>query len=168
MGVVGGAVDGTGLFVAFRAPGSGDLHGGDERPLGVAKSERLAFVKVGRERIAHVEGHGDGPQRTTEKAHVAKDALVFGGADESLKRREGAVEQQLEVAELARREAPAPRVPGAMARFVAGGAGEVRVPERPGVGPRGRVGDSMVHRLISGWLATAAPAGAALRAGERA
>ena len=71
----------------------------------------------------------DRPDRARGKPHVAQHALVFGRAHEPLERGEGAVQQELEIAELARGKVPALRVAGAPPRF----AGH-RLVEMPGCG----------------------------------
>ena len=110
MRLVKRAVHGARLLILLGPPHLADLHDGGEQPFGVAKRDGVAALEPPRERLAHVERHRDRPDLARWQPHVAQHSLVLGRAHEPLKRGEGAVQQEIEIAELARGKVPALRV----------------------------------------------------------
>ena len=117
------------LLVLLRPPHLADLHDGGEQPFGVAKRDGVAALEPGREDLAHVERHRDRRDRARRQPHVAQHPLVLGRAHEPLERGEGAVQQEFEIAELARGKVPALRVAGSPPCFA-----EHRLVEMPACG----------------------------------
>ena len=131
VGVVDGAVDRTGLLDLLGPPRLPDLHDGDRHALAVAKRDRLSGPERGGEGLAHVERHRDRPQRARGEAHGAQHALVLRRAHEPRERGEGAVEHQLQIAELTRGEVPAPRLAHPGPCLAGRGHAEIRLVEHP-------------------------------------
>ena len=126
MRIVVRAVHRTGLLVLLRPPHLADLDDGGEQPFGVAKRDRVAALQPGREGLAHVERHRHRPDRACREPHVAQHPFVLGRAHEPVERCEGAVQQELQIAELARGEVPALGVASPPPCFV-----ECRLAEMP-------------------------------------
>ena len=123
MGPVVAAEHRQGLGPLVGLPAVGHGHGGVEHALAVAQVDGLAELELLGEGRGHVERDRDRPQDAAGEAHVGQDGLVVGLAQEALERREAAVHQQLEIAELALGQ-----VPGlAAARAALDRLGRVRV-----------------------------------------
>ena len=157
--VIGGAVDGARLLVLLGPPCLAHLHERGKQAFAVAERDGLPRLEGRREVLAHVERDRDRPEHARREPHAAQHPLVFGGAHESLKRREGAVQQELDIAELARAEVPALRVLGSAKRVVPRGPVEVPVPELAAVRFLERAHPRILPRILR--RAPSAPQGEA-------
>ncbi len=105
VGVAGG-VDRLGLGHAVVLPDLVDGEHRERQPLRVAQHEPRAGGELRRQLFLDVERHRDRPERAVGQAHLAADRLDFFPAHEAGERREAADRQELEIAELARRQVP--------------------------------------------------------------
>ncbi len=143
VGQVGGAEHRLRLARLVRGPDVADLEDRHEHALGVAQRHALAGLERAGEGLADVEGNRHRPEHARGEPHAGDDAVVVGAAEEALERGEGAVQQQLEVAELAVGEVPRRVAQRGLLLGLEGGALEVEVLEFAAVG--GLVGS---HRDI--------------------
>ena len=72
----------------------------------VAKAQPVTSFQSRAQLVGNVQRHRDRPQRAAGQAHPVAHRLVVRSAHEPAKRGEAAVEQQFEVAQLARRQVP--------------------------------------------------------------
>ena len=84
----------------------------EHHPFGIAERDRASGGELAGELARQVEGDGDRPQGAVRQAHVRRDGVVVGLAEEAGQRREGAVQQELQIAELAGRQIPRRPVTG--------------------------------------------------------
>lgn len=115
---VGRAVDLLGLLGEVGLPDVLDPERGQGDALEVAQEQQVALGELPRHLLGHIEGDRDGPQRTVGEPRARAHALVVLAAQEPSQRREAAVEQELEVAHLARRQGPRRRVAGQALQFL--------------------------------------------------
>jgi hypothetical protein len=101
MAVVGRAEHGERLVLLVRLPDLLDFECGDHEAFRVAQGEAAAGLEGVRELAGDVEGHRNWPQGAVGKAHVGQHPVVVRLAEKTFQRREGAVQQQLDIAELA-------------------------------------------------------------------
>ena len=91
-----------------------DVEHGEHDAFGIAEGDLvLPGLELLGELLGDVERDRHRPERAVVELHVAADALVVGLVHEAGERREAAVAEHLEVADLARREVPG----GAIARL---------------------------------------------------
>jgi hypothetical protein len=77
------------------------VDGREHYSFGIPQRERVPFLERVRQLLRHVERNRNGPKRAVREAHLLEDPFVALAVHESLKRREGPVQQELEVADLA-------------------------------------------------------------------
>ena len=133
MRLVGGAEHRLGLAPPVRLEDRLDGHGRDQEALRIAQPDALAGAQAVDELAGDVEGDRDRPERAVGQAHALEHRLVVGGAEEARERREAAVQQQLQVAQL-----PLGQVPGGvLGRLAPKGGGfvgrQVEDAQRPAV-----------------------------------
>ena len=87
-------------------PAIGDRERGVQHALAVAQVDGLADLDLLGEGGGHVEGDRYRPQDTVGEAQVGEHRLVVGPTHEALERRESAIHQELEIAELAIGQVP--------------------------------------------------------------
>jgi len=92
-----------------------DRQGGDQHAFLVTKGDLLPGPDRVRKRLAHVQGDGNWPQGSARQTHGVHDRLVVRLAEKTGQRREGAVQQHLDVADLAGCQVPGLQVPGLLA-----------------------------------------------------
>ena len=131
--LVVGAEDAPRLGGLVGLPAVADLHGRDQHALRIAERDVIAILEPGGELAAHVEVDRDRPDDARGQPHVLQHRVVFAAVEVPVERREGAVQQQLEVAELPRAQVPV----GVVARrglFLLGGRlGEIEFLQRAAV-----------------------------------
>ena len=103
---VRGAEHRLGLRLTVRPPHVLDRQCGDHDALLVAQGEARAWGELAGEVLRDVQRDRDRPQRAAlvREPHLRADPLVVGARHETGERREPAAQQQLEVADLARRQ----------------------------------------------------------------
>ncbi len=106
MGAVEGAVDRLGLGLAVDRPDVLDGQRRQHDALGVAQRQPVAGGQSFGRLLGDVEGDRDGPQLAAGEPHLVAGRLEVGAAHEARERREPAVQDQLEVADLPRRQVP--------------------------------------------------------------
>ena len=93
-------------------PFVGQRHDCQDHALLVAQGDVGARLQPFGELFGDVQRDGHRPQRARRQAHVADDAVIVGLGQKALQRVEAAVHQQLQIADLARRQVPAGHPPG--------------------------------------------------------
>ena len=109
-----------GFGLAIGLPDVFDFDHGEHHAFGIAEGDLVALLELVGEFLGDVERDRHRPERAVGEPHLVADRFVVGLAHEAGERREAAVAEQLEVAELARREVPGG--PIARLRFDFGGA----------------------------------------------
>ena len=94
------------FFRAVRLPHVVDVQHGEHDAFCVTQRDRAGRLRLRRERFGHVERDRNGPQAALWQPHRVADARVLGSRHEAAERRERAVQQELEIAELSRRKVP--------------------------------------------------------------
>jgi len=103
VGDAGAVEDGFAFRLAIGLPDVLDMEDGDHDAFGIAQGDLAAAgLKCFGESLRDVEGDGHRPKHAAGERHVAADALVVGLVHEAGKRREAAIEEQFEVADLTR------------------------------------------------------------------
>ncbi len=143
VGAVVGAVDALGLAGLVRRPLVGDGQRREDHALGVAQRDVLPRLDAFGELFRNVERHGHRPERTVGEAHVFDHAVVVGLSEKTLERKEAAVHQQLQIADLALGEVPRRQVRGLGLELLRALPAHVEFGDRS-MGLRGR------HRLTRG------------------
>ena len=100
------AEDLLGLALAIRFPDVFDVDDGEHDAFGIAEGDVVARLELLGELLGDIERDRHRPERAVGESHLAADRFVVGLAHEAGERREAAVAEHLEVAELARREIP--------------------------------------------------------------
>lgn len=107
MGVARAVEDGFAFGLAIGLPDVLDVQDGDHDALGIAQGDfGGAGLKGFGKGFADVERDRYRPEDAVAQAHVAANTLVISFVHETSERREAAVEEHLEVADLARGEIP--------------------------------------------------------------
>ena len=104
--LVVGAEDGLRFGLAVGSPDVFDVDHGEHHALGVAQRDLVALLELVGEFLGDVERDRHRPERAVLEPHLVADRVVVGLAHEAGERREAAVAQELEVAQLPRREVP--------------------------------------------------------------
>ena len=127
------AMHGGVILSAVNPPEGEDVKHGQHDPFRVAQRQVGPGRQRVRRRFRHVERDRHRPQRAVREPHVGADRVVVAGGHEPGQRRESSVEQQLEVAELTRRDVV--RHPVARLRRDLLGTGRAgnQIDERPAV-----------------------------------
>ena len=103
----GAVEDGFAFRLAVGLPDVFDVQDGDHDAFGIAQGDLAAAGLEGfGEGLGDIERDRHRPEKAAGELHVAAHAFVIGLVHEACERREAAVEEQLEVANLARREIP--------------------------------------------------------------
>ena len=103
--VVGGAEHGLRLGLEVRTIDARDLHRRGQHAFAVAQRDPSPSELLG-ECLGHVERDRHRPEHAAREPHVASTRSIVVLAEETLERRERAVQQHLDVAELAHVEIP--------------------------------------------------------------
>ena len=130
MRAVEGAEDRLGGRRNVELPDVLDAQRGEQQSLGIAQRERRAGRQLRGQVRRDVEGHRHRPERAVGEPHRVAHRFVVGSAHEAGERREGAVAEKLEVAELARGERPGGPGQGFAAELGGAVGGEEEVDER--------------------------------------
>ena len=115
-----GAENGLGLGQLVDRPDIADFHRRDDDALVVAQGDPTAAFEAFGKSFGHVEGDGNGPEQPGREAHFLEDAVVIVAIEEAFQRREGTVENQFEITELAIAQIPG-RVALSLLFFLLGG-----------------------------------------------
>ena len=108
------AEDGFAFGLAIGLPDVFDVEDGEHDAFGIAQGDLgAARLELLGEFLGDVERDRHRPENAVGQSHLAADAFVVGFVHEAGERREAAVAEHLEVADLARREVPG----GPIARF---------------------------------------------------
>ena len=165
------AEHGGGLRLAVRPPHVLHVQRGQHDAFRVAQRQMRSRLEPRRQILGNVKRDGHRPERPVREAHLRADAVVVAADHEAGERREPAVEQQLQVAQLARCEVM--RRPVAGYGLQLGGPVRVddRVDERPAMRRNQMVGQSRRLLLAMGAAMGTAqdsmkPAGDAARRGS--
>ena len=102
---------------------------GEHDAFGIAESNVVALLELLGEFLGDVERDRHRPERAVGEAHLVADGFVVGFAHEAGERREAAVAEHLEVAELARGEIPGGPIAGLFFDFVGAAGGDLKVDE---------------------------------------
>ncbi len=111
MRLVGRAEDGRGLASPVRLEDRLHGHGRDQEALRIAQPDALAGAQAIDELARHVKRDRHRPKSAVGQAHALEHRLIVGRAEEAGQRREAAVQQQLQVAQL-----PLGQIPGGVLR----------------------------------------------------
>ena len=122
-----GAVDALRLARLVGRPLVGDREDREDHALGVAQRHVLAGLHALGELCRDVEGDRDRPERAVLKPHPLHHAVVIGLGHEALERRETAVHQQLQIADLPRRQVPGRQVAGIRLQLLCAVIGDVEL-----------------------------------------
>ncbi len=104
--LVGRAEYAFGLPGLVRGPDVAHFERGKDHALEIAQGHLVTRLQFGREVFADIQRHRHRPEHAAREAHVADHRIVIIPVEEALERREGAVQQQLDVTELALGKVP--------------------------------------------------------------
>jgi hypothetical protein len=97
-----------------------DLQRGDHHPFSIPKGEKVTAGEVVGELVRNIEGHRHRPENAIAETHLRAHRLMVRSAEVAVEGRVSAVDQEFEVAELARTEVDRGPVSGLFANL--GGA----------------------------------------------
>jgi hypothetical protein len=80
-----------------------NIHRGDQHALRIAQGDGIAGRNFVRKGLADIEGNRHGPDHTAFQTHFIANVVVISFFQESFERRESAIQQKVQVAQLARR-----------------------------------------------------------------
>ncbi len=106
MGLVGRAVHALRFRLLVRRPDIADVERGNDHALEVAQCNAVAALYGFGKFLADIERNRHRPEDPGPEAHVRDDRLVIVLVEKSFERRERAVQQQLDVAQLALGQVP--------------------------------------------------------------
>ena len=128
------AEDGFRLRVEVGAEDARDLHRRREDAFAVAQRDRVALLELLRELRRHIERDRHRPQHAAREPHVGEHAPVVAFTQEAFEWREGAVQQHLDIADLAHGEIPRRQVARARLLLLHPGFVQVQILQHPTVG----------------------------------
>ena len=131
---------------------------GEGRSTVVKQGEPGALLDAVRHILGYVEGDGDRPQGAGFEAHGFENAVVVVSVQESTQRRETAVQEQFEIAQLARVQGEAGQIGGLALQSRSFLPGDEEMGMRLGVVLRGQTGCSL-QDAQAGWLKTPSSGG---------
>jgi hypothetical protein len=111
-----------------------DFHRGGQHAFAVAQRNRIAHSELLGELLSHVERNRHRPDHSARQPHVREHAAVIGLVEKALERRERAVQQHLDVAELPHIEIPRWQVACTGLLFLHSRFVEVKILQHPAVG----------------------------------
>ncbi len=106
MRLVVGAEDAAGLRVAIGRPHVANLERCHDDALEIPQRDLVAGREPLCKGLGDIERYRDRPEQAVGKTHRRDDRVVVVPVEEALERREGAVQQQLDVAKLALGQVP--------------------------------------------------------------
>jgi hypothetical protein len=107
MSQIVGAENGLGLARLVGAPRRLDIHQRQQHALGVAQRDAAAHRGAFGESGGDIERDWHRPERAALQAHTLAHRVIIALAQEPVERRETAIHQQFEIADLALRQVPA-------------------------------------------------------------
>ncbi len=133
MGIIGGSVDPFRLGHEIRAPHVGDFQRCQQHAFRIPQGNGLASPETLGERLADIQCDGHRPQDAAGEPHRIAHRVVVRPVEEAFQWREGAVHEQVQVADLSLGQIPGLVVLGFDLLLVTATFGQIQILQRAAV-----------------------------------